>query len=135
MAERLDGVDLLIGIPDAAVAGVIIAFGLDAREPSERIIHLLENLHGMPAGLIVAGVTARLECSLSRCEVVVQLRPARRARLGPTWTGFHSGSGHRLRLAEEWVTTQRILVATLTGPLGTASRASASCSIYASSAI
>lgn len=117
MAERLDGVDLLIGVPDAAVAGVIIAFGLDAREPSERIIHLLENLPGGPAGLIVAGVTARLECSLSHCETVVQLRPTRRARLGPDWAGFYSGSGHRLRLAEEWVTTQRILVATLTGPL------------------
>lgn len=117
MAERLDGVDLRIGIPDAAVARVIFAFGLDTREPSERVIHLLENLPSGPTRLIAAGVTARLECSLSRCEVVIQLRPARRARLGPDWAAFYSGSGHRLRLAEEWVATQRILVATLTASL------------------
>ena len=117
MAERLDGVDLRIGIPDAAVARVIFAFGLDTREPSERVIHLLENLPGGPARLIAAGVTARLECSLSRCEVIVQLRPARRARLGPDWARFYSGSGHRLRLAEEWVATQRTLVAALTASL------------------
>jgi hypothetical protein len=117
VAERLDGVDLRIGIPDAAVARVIFAFGLDTREPSERVIHLLENLPGGPARLIAAGVTARLECSLSRCEVIVQLRPARRARLGPDWARFYSGSGHRLRLAEEWVATQRTLVAALTASL------------------
>jgi hypothetical protein len=117
VAERLDGVDLRIGIPDAAVASVIIAFELDTREPSERAIHLLENLPGMPTRLMAAGVAARLECSLSRCEVVVELRPARRARLGPDWARFYSGSGHRLRLAEEWVTTQRILVAALTASI------------------
>lgn len=119
MAERLDGVDLRIGIPDAAVASVIAAFGLDTREPVERVIQLLENRPSTPARLMAAGVTARLECSLSRCEVVVQLRAARRARLGPHWAGFYSGSGHRLRLTEEWVATQRILVAALTAPLDT----------------
>jgi len=114
MAERLDGVDLRIGIPDGDVAGVIAAFGLDTCEPSERAIHLLETPPGTPAQLTPAGAAARLECTPGRCEVVVQLRPARRARLGPRWAGFRSGQGHRLRITEEWVATRRVLVAALT---------------------
>jgi hypothetical protein len=117
MVERLDGVDLRIGIPDAAVASVIGASGFDTGEPSERVIHLLENLPGGSPRLVAAGVTARLECSLGRCEVVVEVRSAGRARLGPDWTRFYSGTGHRLRLAEEWVATQRTLVAALTASL------------------
>jgi len=117
MAERLDGVDLRIGIPDADVASVIAALGLDTREPEERAVHLLEDLSGAPARLMAAGATARLQCAPGRCEVVVQLRPARRARLGPPWAGFRSGQGHRLRITEEWVATQRVLIAALTASL------------------
>jgi len=119
MAERLDGVDLRIGIPDADVASVIAGLGLDTCEPSERAVHLLEDLSGGPARLMTAGATARLRCAASRREVVVQLRPARRARLGPPWAGVRSGQGHRLRITEEWVATQRVLVAALTASLGT----------------
>jgi hypothetical protein len=116
-AERLDGVDLRIGIPDVEVASVVAAFGLDTCEASERAIHLLDNLSGAPARLIAAGATARLERAPRRSEVVVQLWPVRRAQLGPDWSDFHSDSGHRLRIAEEWVGTQRILVAALTASL------------------
>ena len=116
-AERLDGADLRIGVPDVEVASVVAAFGLDADEASERAIHLLENLSSAPARLTTAGATARLERAPTRCEVVVQLRPVRRAQLGPDWSDFHSGSGHQLRIAEEWAGTQRILVAALTASL------------------
>jgi len=116
-AERLDGADLRIGIPDVEVASVVAAFGLDTREASERAIHLLGNLSGAPARLMAAGATARLERAPRRSEVVVQLRPVRRAQLGPEWSDFHSDSGHRLRITEEWAGTQRILVATLTASL------------------
>jgi hypothetical protein len=119
MAERLDGVDLRIGIPDADVASVIAALGLDTCEPGERAVHLLEDLSSDPARLMTAGATARLQCAAGRREVVVQLRPARRARLGPPWAGFRSGQGHRLRITEEWVAAQRVLVAALTASLGT----------------
>jgi hypothetical protein len=116
-AERLDGVDLRIGIPDVEVASVVTAFGLDTCEASERAIHLLDNLSGARARLIAAGATARLERAPRRSEVVVQIWPVRRAQLGPDWSDFHSDSGHRLRIAEEWVATQRILVAALTASL------------------
>jgi hypothetical protein len=114
MAERLDGVDLRIGIPDADVPSVMAALGLDTREPGECAVHLLEDLSGWPTRLMTAGATARLECAPRRREVVVQLRPARRARLVPPWAGFRSGRGHRLRVTEEWAATQRVLVAALT---------------------
>ena len=41
MAERLDGVDLRIGIPDAAVADVIIASGLREPEVAAVLLDLL----------------------------------------------------------------------------------------------
>lgn len=116
MAERLDGVILRVGIPDADVTHVIEAFGLDGREPSERAIHLVENLSTGSAGLMTAGANAWLERTASRSRVSVQLRPARRARLSSTWARFHSDQGHRLLVTEEWVAAQRILVATLTAP-------------------
>lgn len=116
-AERLDGVDLRIGIPDSEAARVVAAFGLDTCEASERAIHLLENLSGGPGRLTTAGATARLVQAPGRSEVVVQLRPVRRARLGPDWSGFHSDSRHRLRIAQEWAGTQRILAASLTASI------------------
>jgi len=119
MAERLDGADLRIGIPDTDVTSVMAALGLDAREPGERAIYLIEDASGTPAPLMTAGVTAWLERAPGRPEVIVRLRPARRARLGPRWAGFRSGQGHRLRITEEWVATQRVLVAALTASAGT----------------
>jgi hypothetical protein len=116
-AKRLDGVDLRIGVPDVEVARVVAAFGLDTDEASERAIHLMENLSSAPARLTTAGGTVWLECAPTRREVVVQLRPVRHAQLGPYWCGFQSDSGHRLRIAEEWTGTQRVLVATLTASL------------------
>jgi hypothetical protein len=116
-AERLDGVDLRIGVQDVEAPRVVAAFGLDIRDARERAIYLLENLSGTPDRLKPANPTARLECGPGRCEVVVQLRPVRRARLGPDWSGFRSGSGHRLRIAEEWSGTQRLLAASLTAVL------------------
>ena len=41
-ADRLDGVDLPIGVPDVKAARVA-AFGVDEREASERAVHALEN--------------------------------------------------------------------------------------------
>jgi hypothetical protein len=118
MAERLDGVNLRIGIPDASVANVITAFGLDACEASESAIHLLENHSGLPTQQANRSATAWLQRSRSRSQVIVQLRPTRRARLGQPWAGFHAEHGHRLRITEEWGPAQRILVATLTAPFG-----------------
>jgi hypothetical protein len=118
MAERLDGIILRIGIPDADVTDVVAALELDTREPSERAIHLAENLSGEPAGLMTTGATAWLERSPGRSRVVVQLRPARRARLSGTWAGFHTAQGHLLQVTEEWMAARRILVATLTASLG-----------------
>jgi len=118
MAERLDGVNLRIGIPDASVANVIAGFGLDAWEASESAIHLLEDLSGTPAQQTNMSATAWLRRSPSRSQVIVQLRPARRARLGRPWAGFRAEHGHRLQITEEWGAAQRILVATLTASLG-----------------
>jgi hypothetical protein len=56
-------------------------------------------------------------------EVIVQLRPVRRARLGPDWLGFYSDIRHRLRIAEERTANQRIMTASLTARLNAASTA------------
>jgi hypothetical protein len=115
--ERLDGVDLRVGIPDAGTARLAISLGLDHAGASERRIYLLEDLSGRHGPLSAAGVTARLISTSGRYELVVQLRPARRAQLGPGWLGFYSDARHRLRISEEWTATQRILTASLTAEL------------------
>lgn len=112
--ERLDGVDLRIGVPDINVASVVAAFGLDRRGARERVIHLLGNFPDVPARRAVAGITAWPERAPRTFEVLVQVRPVRRAQLGPDWSAFRSDVVHRLRIAEEWMATQHILVAMCT---------------------
>ncbi len=116
-AERLDGVDLRVGIPDADTARIAAALGVDRAKATERAVHLLEDLSGSPGLLAMAGATARLVEIPRASEVVVQLRPVRRARLGPDWLGFYSDNRHRLRIAEELTTNQRIMTASLTARL------------------
>jgi hypothetical protein len=83
----------------------------------EREIYLLEDLSGGFGLLSAAGATARLVPVPRGHELVVQLRPVRRAQLGPAWLGFYSNTGHRLRISEEWTTNQRIMTASLTAQL------------------
>jgi hypothetical protein len=112
--ERLDGVDMRIGVPDINVASVVAAFGLDRRGARERVIHLLGNFPDVPARRAVAGTTAWPERAPRTFEVLVQVRPVRRTQLGPGWSAFRSDAVHRLRIAEEWMATQHILVALCT---------------------
>ena len=112
--ERLDGVDLRIGIPDTDVADVVAAFGLDQRGVRERVIHLVGNFPDVPARRAVAGTTAWLQRTPRTFEVLVQVRHVRRALLGPDWSAFRSDAVNRLRIAEEWMATQHILVAACT---------------------
>ena len=113
-AERLDGVDLRIGIPEIDVPSVVAAFGLDRPGASERVVHLLGNFPDVPARRAVAGTAAWQERAPRTFEVLVQIRPVRRAQLGPVWSAFRSDAVHRLRIAEEWMATQHILVAVCT---------------------
>jgi len=120
-AQRLDGVDLRVGIPDADTARAAAAFGLDPFEARERQVYLLEYLPGGAGLLAGADATAWLARAPGRHEVVVRLRPARRSRLAPAWSAFYADSSHRLRIAQEWVGTRRILTASLAmspGPAG-----------------
>jgi hypothetical protein len=119
-ADRLDGVDLRIGVPDVKAEHVVAAFALDTCEASERAVYLLENLSAASDQLAAVGATAWLVRAPRQHELVVHLRPVPRARLSPDWAGFHSDSGHRLRIAEEWATTPRILTASLTAFLDAA---------------
>ena len=116
-AERLDGVDLRVGIPDAGTARLADSLGLDRTGSSRREIYLLEDLSGRPGLLSAAGTTARLVPALPGHELVVQLRPVRQAQLGPRWLGFYSDTRHRLRISEEWTTNKRIMIASLTARL------------------
>ena len=79
--ERLDGVDLRVGVPDVEVARVVAALGLATSEASERAIHLLENLSGAPDRLKSAVATAWLERAPRRRAVVVQSGES----AGPGW--------------------------------------------------
>ena len=116
-AERLDGVDLRIGIPDADTARLAVSLGLDRAGGSEREAYLLEDLSGSPGLLSAAGATVRLMQIPGGHELVVQLRPVRQAQLGPDWLGFYSDARHRLRISEEWTSNQRIMTASLTARL------------------
>ena len=116
-AERLDGVDLRVGIPDGDTARLAASLGLDRAGASEREIYLLEDLSGGPGVLSAAGATARLVPIPRGHELVVQLRPVRQAQLGPEWLGFYSDTRHRLRISEEWTTNRRIMTASLTARL------------------
>jgi hypothetical protein len=116
-AERLDGVDLRIGIPDADSARLAAGLGLDRARASEREVYLLEDLSGSPGLLSAAGATVRLVPIPGGHVLVVQLRPVRRAQLGPDWLGFYSDTTHRLRISQEWTTNQRIMTASLTARL------------------
>ncbi len=122
--ERLDGVDLRVGIPDADTARLAASLGLDRARASEREIYLLEDFSGSlptaagsPGLLAAAGSTARLAPIPGGHELVIQLRPVRHAQLGPDWLGFYADTRHRLRISEEWTTSQRILTASLTARL------------------
>jgi len=81
-AQRLDGVDLRVGMPDADRARVAAALELDRAAASEREIHLLEDLSGRPGLLFAAGITARLVRIPWWDELVIQQRPVRYAQLG-----------------------------------------------------
>ncbi len=115
-AERLDGVDLRVGIPDTGTARLAASLGLD-RATCQREIYLLEDLSGRPGLLSAASTTARLVPTPPGHELVVQLRPVRQAQLGPKWLGFYSDERHRLRISEEWTTNKRIMIASLTARL------------------
>jgi hypothetical protein len=116
-AERLDGVHLRIGIPDADTARLAASLGLGRAGAIEREVYLLEDLSRRPGLLSAAGATVRLMQIPGGHEVVVQLRPVRRAQLGPGWLGFYSDTRHRLRISQEWTSDQRILTASLTARL------------------
>jgi len=115
--DRLDGVDLRIGVPDTDVPTVVAALGLDRRGARERVIHLLGNFPDVAARHAVAGTTAWPERPSRTFEVLVQVRPVRRTQLGPVWSAFRSDVVHRLRIAEEWMATQHVLVAMCTAYL------------------
>lgn len=128
-AERLDGVDLRVGIPDADAARLAASLALDGAVASERAVYLLENFsggrgrdRGGPGLLSAAGITARLVRIPAGHELVVQLRPVRQARLGPDWLGFYSDARHRLRISQEWTSVRRIMTASLTARLDGAGR-------------
>ncbi len=116
-AERLDGVDLRVGIPDADTARLAASLGLDRAGASEREIYLLEDLSGGLGLLSAAGVTAWLVPIPRGHELVVRLQPVRQAQLGPEWLSFYSDTRHRLRISEEWTTSRRIMTASLTARL------------------
>ena len=59
-AERLDGVDLRVGVTDADTARFAVSLGLDRAGASEREIYLLEDLSGSSGLLSAAGTTAWL---------------------------------------------------------------------------
>lgn len=115
--ERLDGVDLRIGIPNADTARLAASLGLDRGRASEREVYLLEDRSGSPGLLSAAGATVRLMQIPGGHELVVQLRPVRQAQLGPDWLGFYSETRHRMRISEEWTSNQRIVTASLTARL------------------
>lgn len=117
VVERLDGVDLRIGIPDAGTARVAASLGLVRAGARERDVYLLEDLSGGPGLLSATGATARLVQVPGGHELVAQLRPVRRAQLRRDWLGFYSDTKHRLRISEEWTSTQRIMTASLTARL------------------
>jgi hypothetical protein len=127
-AERLDGVDLRVGVPDIDVPNVVATFGLDRRDAREGVIHLLDNLSGAAAHP-ATGATARLERAPRAAEVLVQVRPARRTRLSPRWTAFRSDAVHQLRITEEWMAAKHILVAACTASLDDGYPAAAAVSI------
>lgn len=115
-AERLDGVDLRIGIPDADTARLAASLGLDRAGASEREVYLIEDLSGRPGLLYAAGATVRLRQIPGGHELVVQLRPVRRARLGPGWLGFYTADPDRTRSAGGLLSaTQRDFLATCAG--------------------
>ena len=116
-AERLDGVDLRVGIPDAEAARTAAALGVDRAKASVHAVRLLEDFSSSPGLLAVAGATARVVEIPRASEVIVQLRPVRRARLGPDWLSFYSDGRHRLRIAEEWTLNQRIMTTSLAARL------------------
>ena len=119
-AERLDAVDLRIGIPDAGTARTAAALGLDRAKASERAVHLLEDFSSSPGLLATVGATARLVEIPRASDVTVQLRAVRRARLDPDWLSFYSDDRHHLQIAEEWTPDRRIMTASLTARLDAA---------------
>jgi hypothetical protein len=119
-AERLDGVDLRVGIPDGDTARTAMALGVNRAKASECVVHLLEDFSSSPGQLGTAGVTARLMEIPRASEVTVQLRSVRRAQLSPDWLGFYSDDRHHLRIAEEWTLNQRIMTASMTARLDAA---------------
>ena len=116
-AERLDGVDLRVGISAADTTRLAYRLALDDAGGREREVYLLEDLSGGSGLLFAADVTARLGHTREGHELAVQLRPVRQARLGPDWLGFYSDTRHRLRISEEWTSDRRIMTASLTARL------------------
>ena len=113
--NRLDSVNIRIGLADAQAGQADEALGLRSIRPSRSTLHLLDYRPGSAASsLASAGVTISVADSGEQSLTTVQVRHVRRRRLYPRWAAFYGRDAELLLVEEERDSTRRVLAASFT---------------------
>jgi hypothetical protein len=110
--DRLDAVNIRIGIAAADTQRTAAALRLHDMSASGTTVHLLS--HGPTnLGLSAAGISLLFEQDMETTWVTVRIRPMRRALLDAKWTGFRTDGQETLHIEQERDANSRVLIARL----------------------
>jgi hypothetical protein len=110
--ERLDAVNIRIGLAHAQSERAVEALGLQSATPSRSALHLIDYRPGSASSsLASAGVTIAVRDWSDRRLLTVQVRHIRQAQLYPRWAAFYRRDGETLRVEEERDSSRRVLAA------------------------
>lgn len=110
--NRLDSVNIRIGLTDAQAGHAVEAFGLRSIRPSRSTLHLLDYRPGSAApSLASTGVTISVADCGGQSLTTVQVRHVRRRHLYPRWAALYGRDAEMLLVEEERDSTRRVLAA------------------------
>ena len=113
--NRLDSVNIRIGLADAQTGQAVEALGLRSIRPSRSTLHLLDYRPGSAASSLAStGVTISVADSGEQSLTTVHVRHVRRRRLYPRWAAFYGRDAEMLLVEEERDSTRRVLAASFT---------------------
>jgi hypothetical protein len=118
--NRLDSVNIRIGLAGVQAGQAVEAFGLRSIRPSRSTLHLLDYRPGSAASSLASpslastGVTISVADSGEQSLTTVQVRHVRRRHLYPRWAAFYGRDAEMLLVEEERDSTRRVLAASFT---------------------
>jgi hypothetical protein len=110
--NRLDSVNIRIGLTDAQTGQAVEALGLRSIRPSRSTLHLLDYRPGSAgSSLASAGITISVSDCGAESLTTVRVRHVRRRSLYPRWAAFYGRGAEMLLVEEERGSSRRVLAA------------------------